>query len=271
MNSLKYRVIRSYWLIVILGISLTGCDFSDKKGNPGDILHAPPYASLTDSISRFPDEPRLYAERALRLSQNDLHELATADYKKAWELNPVEGMALEYVNNLMLVNKPGEAIGLLNDCIKKWPQSIDLRRRLSEIYEQIGQHARAVAQYDEMLQTDSTNFEAWYNKAILLSRLRDTAGAIAALERSYAAQPIYYNGITLAGFYAKQLNPKTPALCDELPISSRDFTIPTPKNTTRPMPCSMNASGATGVLPTHMWRKLLFCTKRNNTMKRSTY
>jgi len=216
MNSLKYRVIRSYWLIVILGISLTGCDFSDKKGNPGDILHAPPYASLTDSISRFPDEPRLYAERALRLSQNDLHELATADYKKAWELNPVEGMALEYVNNLMLVNKPGEAIGLLNDCIKKWPQSIDLRRRLSEIYEQIGQHARAVAQYDEMLQTDSTNFEAWYNKAILLSRLRDTAGAIAALERSYAAQPIYYNGITLAGFYAKQLNPKTPALCDEL-------------------------------------------------------
>lgn len=216
MNSLKYRVIRRYWLMVALGISLNSCDFSDKKGNPDNILNTPPYAGLTDSIGQFPNEPRLYAERGLRLSQNNHHELASADYKKAWELDPVEPMALEYVSNLMLVNKPREAIDLLRECINKWPENIDLRRRLSEIYEQTGQHARAIAQYDEILQTDSLNFEAWYNKAILLTRLRDTAGAIAALERSYEAQPIYYNGITLAGFYAKELNPKTPALCDEL-------------------------------------------------------
>jgi tetratricopeptide (TPR) repeat protein len=125
-------------------------------------------------------------------------------------------MALEYVNNLMLVNKPREAIALLKQCIDKWPQSVDVRRRLSEIYEQVGQQSRAIALYDEILQHDSLNFEAWYNKGILLSRLRDTAGAIDALEHSYAAQPIYYNGITLAGFYATKRNPKTPALCDQL-------------------------------------------------------
>jgi tetratricopeptide (TPR) repeat protein len=213
----QYRVIRRYWLIVALGLFLNSCDFSDKKGNdPEKILHSPPYAGLTDSIAQFPNDARLYAARGLRLSQNDHHEMATPDYKKAWELNQVEGMAQEYVNNLLLVNKPREAITLLRECITKWPQSIDLRRRLSEIYEQVGQHARAIALYDEILGHDSLNFEAWYNKGILLSRLKDTAGAIDALERSYAAQPIYYNGITLAGFYATKRNPKTTKLCDEL-------------------------------------------------------
>lgn len=217
MNHAKFSVIRRYWYLVALCFFLIGCDFSDKKGNgPDQLLNSVPYKGLTDSIRKFPDTARLYAQRGLLLSQNDHHELATSDYKKAWELNPVEPMALEYVSNLMLVNKPREAIAFLKECIATWPQSTELNRRLSEIYEQTGQHSRAIAQYDEILATDSTNFEAWYNKAILLSRLKDTAGAIAALERSYAEQPVYYNGITLAGFYATMRNPKTPALCDEL-------------------------------------------------------
>lgn len=213
---LNARVIRRYWLVMAL-FAMYGCDFSDKKEtSPDKLLSAAPYAGLTDSIGRFPNDPRLYAQRGLLLSQNDHHELATADYKKAWDLDPVEPMAIEYVNNLMLVNKPREAIAFLKECIANWPQSVDLHRRLSEIYEQTGQHSKAISLYDEILQTDSLNFEAWYNKGILLSRLKDTAGAIDALERSYAAQPVYYNGITLAGFYATMRNPKTPALCDEL-------------------------------------------------------
>src|SRR5688500_212953 len=113
-----------HWYIVPLAFLLYSCDFSDKKGkSPENILQSPPYAGLTDSIGRFPDSVRLYAERGLLLSQNDHHELATADYKKAWELNPIEPIALEYVNNLMLVNKPREAIALLRECIATWPGS----------------------------------------------------------------------------------------------------------------------------------------------------
>ncbi len=227
MNNLKFRLLQRYWYVMIMGLLFTSCDFSEKKVNKRELaLNSKAYQELTDSINKFPNEPRLYAERALFLSQNDLHEEATADYKKNWDLNPVEGAAHEYVNNLMLINKPREAIDFLKQCIATWPNSVDLRRRLSEIYEQVGQHARALSQYDEILQNDSLNFEAWYNKGILLSRLRDTAGAIHALERSYAAAPIYYNGITLAGFYATTLNPKTPALCDELINKDQTGALP---------------------------------------------
>ena len=67
--------------------------------------------------------------------------------------------------------------------------SSNLHRRLSEIYEQINEPTRALAQYDELLAHDSLNFEAWYNKGILLSRLRDTAGGGAAVGPGGGGKP----------------------------------------------------------------------------------
>ena len=159
MNIMKFRLFRASCYVLIGSLLFTGCDFSDKKADSADkVLRSPRYLSLSDSIKQFPNEAMLYAERGLLLSQHDNHELATADYKEPWELDPSEGMANEYVNNLMLVNKPREAIDFLKECIANWPESTELHRRLSEIYEQIGQHARALQQYDDLLQQDSANF-----------------------------------------------------------------------------------------------------------------
>lgn len=204
---------------VLMGLLclLVACDFSDtKKTSAEAILQSPPFATVTDSIRRFPSDATLFARRALLLSQHDHHELATSDYLRAYELQPEEPMALQYVNNLLLVNRHRDAISFLKQCLQTWPGNIDMHRRLSEIYEQTGQTAKAVQQYDELLRHDSLDFEAWYNKGILLSQLKDTAGAIQALERSFAIQPVYFNGATLAGYYAHALDPRTPALCDQL-------------------------------------------------------
>jgi tetratricopeptide (TPR) repeat protein len=180
------------------------------------VLSSPPYAGLTDSIKKFPQNQQLYLERALLLSQNDRHELATPDYKKAWELKPDEHIALQYVSNLMLVNRPDEAVNLLKAGIAKWPANPDLHRRLSEIYTQMGEVKKAIDQYDEWAQQDSTNFEVWYEKGVMLAQLKDTPAAITALEHSYRIAPINYNGLALASLYAATLNPKVITLCDNL-------------------------------------------------------
>jgi tetratricopeptide (TPR) repeat protein len=188
----------------------------NDKESAEKILSVPPYAGLTDSIKQFPQNQDLYMQRAVLLSQNNKHELAMADYKKAWDLKPELHIAMQYVSNLMLVNRPEEAVKLLKESIAKWPGNPDLHRRLSEIYTQMGDTKKAISQYDEWAQQDSLNFEVWYEKGVLLARLKDTPAAIQALEKSYKVQPINYNGLALASLYAASLNPKVITLCDEL-------------------------------------------------------
>jgi tetratricopeptide (TPR) repeat protein len=189
---------------------------TDGKESAEKVLSAPPYAGLTDSIKQFPQNQDLYMQRAVLLSQNNRHELAMDDYKKAWELKPEQHIAMQYVSNLMLVNRPEDAVKILKESIAKWPGNPDLHRRLSEIYAQIGDNQKAIAQYDEWAQQDSLNFEVWYEKGVLLAQLKDTPASIQSLEKSYRLQPINYNGLALASLYAATLNPKVITICDEL-------------------------------------------------------
>ncbi len=199
----------------LLGLLIAGCG-QDDSGKTGSILLKPPYAGLTDSIEAAPQNADLYLARAVRLSQNDQHELATGDYKKAWELAPAEGTALQYISNLMLVDEPAMAVELLRSCIEKYPANPAFRRRLSEVYAQVGEDEAALEQYNQLLAKDSLNFETWYEKGILLVQLKDTPAAIQSMERSYSLQPVNYTGLALANLYAATKNPKALALCDAL-------------------------------------------------------
>lgn len=205
----------------MLGILIAGCDQGNTEKTE-QLLLKPPYAGLTDSIKAAPQNADLYLARAVRLSQNNQHELATNDYKKAWELAPAEGTALQYISNLMLVDEPAAAVKLLKECIEKYPANPAFRRRLSEVYAQVGANEEALDQYNELLAKDSLDFETWYEKGTLLVQLKDTPAAIQAMERSYELQPINYTGLSLANLYANTKNPNALPLCDAL--IARDTT-----------------------------------------------
>jgi tetratricopeptide (TPR) repeat protein len=204
-------------LYCIIGWWIAGCN-SKPENTPEAILSRPPYTGITDSIRNAPQNAELYLVRGLRLSQHDQHELAGADYKKAWELQPSEGTALQYISNLLLTNKPAAAVDLLNTCMEKYPANTEFQRRLGEVYAQVGAGEKALEQYDLLLAKDSSDFEAWLEKGVLLAQLADTPAATAALERSYALQPLSYNGKTLAELYSEAGNVKVLALCDTLVV-----------------------------------------------------
>jgi tetratricopeptide (TPR) repeat protein len=180
------------------------------------ILHNPPYAGITDSIEKFPDDPALYLQRALLLSQNNRHEIATADYKKSWELKPDPNTALDYISNLLTTDRVNDAVAMLEHGIKQYPDNPEFSRRLSEVYFHMGKNRQALEQYNQILEKDSTDFEIWYDKGILLAQMKDTAGAIGALERSFSLQPINYSGLALATLYVSAKNPRALEICDFL-------------------------------------------------------
>lgn len=218
---MKKKPFFASFLFIVSAFLFSQCTGGDTP-SASAILSKPPYKSLTDSIRDFPDKVELYLSRGLLLSQNNQHQLANPDYLKAWQLQPSEGVALEYASNLLLINKADDAILFLKDCQVKFPATLEFSRRLSEVYAGMGRRKEALAEYEKMIAQDSLDFMAWYEKGLLLQRLEDTAAAISALERSYRIQPLNYSGLALANLYSYQKNPKLLAICDD--ILSRDST-----------------------------------------------
>jgi tetratricopeptide (TPR) repeat protein len=204
-------------------IIIMACGEQDKRANrSSSILESPRLAGITDSIKRFPDNPELYLRRALMLSHMNKHEIATPDYRKAWEMTGDEYVALDLASNLILSQKLPEAVKILEECIKKFPENTEFSRRLAEIHLQEGNFSQAIAEYEKITAKDSSNFEAWYDKGSLYLKMKDTVNAVKALEKSFALMPINYSGMALAEIYAAQKNSRVLDICDI--ILSRDTT-----------------------------------------------
>src|SRR5690349_15368975 len=123
---------------MLAGLLSCGSDDNDETVKKENILNAAPFSGITDSIDDSPDDPELFLRRATLLSQNNLHPLATDDYKKAWELTQDENIALMYASNLLLTDSVQKAEDLLKDCEVKFPESTEFNRRLAELYAERG-------------------------------------------------------------------------------------------------------------------------------------
>ncbi len=203
-------------VLAVVFIVFQACGGDNRKKDPAAILHRPPFAGITDSIEQSPNDPALYLRRAQLLSQNNYLAQATPDYKKAWELTKDESVELEYISNLLLTDQANVGVALLREGTVKHADNTEFNRRLGELYLQRNQPDSAIRQFDLIIAKDSSNFEAWYDKGNLLAALKDTNGAIACLERSFALMPIKYSGLVLAQIYAAKKNPRALSICDRL-------------------------------------------------------
>lgn len=204
---------------IALGVLFTtGCKSHEhtKEEEEQAILHRPLFAPLTDSLLQHQgsDEAGLYLRRAELLSRNDLHELAAKDYQRSWEERPDELTGLRYGSTLTIIGQTKKAIQLLQDCRKRFPSNAAFPGMLAELYQQSGRMKDAVGIYDSMLQADSLDFEAWYEKGMLQEKNNDTAGALLSLGKAYKIQPVNTYALELAHLYAETRNAAALPLCD---------------------------------------------------------
>jgi len=210
---------RTYiFLISILFFSVFGCNDSANRNNDEepDILKSPSFVTINDSIRQFPRNAALYLQRAKMLSQNNANDIAYKDYKKSWELNPTRETGLLYASNLSIVGKLAQKLDLLQDCLQKFPSDPEFSRMIGETYIESGKTGAAMELYDNFLKKDSLNFEAWYEKGLLLEQLKDTVHAIAAFKKAYSIQPVNTYALELAHLYAETRNSTALKICDEV-------------------------------------------------------
>ncbi|PWT70978.1 MAG: hypothetical protein C5B59_19025 [Bacteroidetes bacterium] len=207
----------SYFLIAPVVLILAGCDGSGGQHEAIDpVLSNPIFKGINDSIRKFPNDPELYLRRAKMLSLNNAHEIANADYRKSWDLQPTKETGLLFASNLSILDKPDERTEFLKLAEKKFPGDPEFNRLLGESYIESGDDKAALEIYDNLLKKDSLDFESWYEKGRVLAQLKDTASAIAALKKAYSLQPVNTYALELAHLYAEMKNPIALRICDEV-------------------------------------------------------
>ncbi len=193
---------------------LGACGNGPRVSPESPVEMNPAYASLNDSINLFPKDASLYLRRATRLSLANAHELAYDDFKKDWSLQPSVETGLPYAANLQILGKHAERLILLKACATQFPANQQLQRLLADAYSGTGNRDLALKQYHEILKRDPEDFESWYEQALLLEQLKDTAGAINSLQKAYALQGVATYGLELAHLYAEQKNAKALEICN---------------------------------------------------------
>ena len=221
---MKRVILLSGCIALLLG--MTACNMIEKEERETDrkvILNLPPFDSIGDSIRNDPENAGLLLERAVRLSQHTHHDLASEDYKKAWELTKDEQILMAYISNVLLVGDFSLAVDLLKEGQNQFDHNPEFSRRLGEVYMKLDRPQLALKEYDHILQRDSSDFEVWFERGMLLSKMNDTANAIRSLERSYESMPIAYTGLALANLYVSVKDSRALDICDA--ILNRDSSI----------------------------------------------
>jgi tetratricopeptide (TPR) repeat protein len=214
MSFLKYPL----HVICVLLLITTACTSKNSHSETADstVEANPAYKNLNDSLRKFPTDVTLYLRRANRLSQENAHELAYADFQKAWTIQPLLEIALPFAANLQILGKHSERLSLLESMNHQFPANPQVGRLLAEAYTSSGSPAKALNIYNHMIAKDSMDTETLYEQALLLEQFKDTGQAIRALQKAYAAQGVDTYGLELAHLYAEQKNSLALEICNDI-------------------------------------------------------
>ncbi|HEV3222415.1 MAG TPA: tetratricopeptide repeat protein [Puia sp.] len=203
-------------LLVVLTLEIVKCKNKNSHSESQDslILNDPAFKNINDSINKFPGDASIFLRRAIRLTQQNAHELAYSDFQKAWSLQPSLEIALPFAANLEILGRLGERLSLLESLNRQFPSNTQIGRLLADTYAVSGRSDQALMIYNGMIAKDSMDPETYYEKAMLLETLKDTIHAIKALQKAYSFQGVDTYGLELANLYAEQKNPKALEICD---------------------------------------------------------
>ncbi len=141
-------------------------------------------------LTKEPDNAQLRTVRGgLRALQGDL-EGAMEDAQAAVKAAPNDEVAIAFLAAQYTRQKLLEdAMLVLNDGIKKLPNSVDLRVILANLLFQTDHKAEALAQLQTVAKAHKTELVHWQRVAQLQLLMKDTDGAIASLREAVAGAP----------------------------------------------------------------------------------
>ncbi len=118
--------------VTICMIFIIRCGDKKTASRFDELLAQAPYARVTDSIKKFPENDELYFRRAVLLNTSNLPEAALADFKMAWAVNKKEKYALG-ISTILSDTKNEGAVRFIKEAMAELPKSILLKIALIRV------------------------------------------------------------------------------------------------------------------------------------------
>jgi tetratricopeptide (TPR) repeat protein len=170
----------------------------------------PQIADLSMQIKGNPQNPGLYYARANEYLDFGNLKYALEDYKKAYQLDSNNAThALGLSDCLFELNNADGAISVLQDYLKNDPENIDILLNLGIDYYLLPkpQYQKAIDAFNQVLEIDIQNSDAYFYKGMAYKETGDTAKAISNFQTAIESDPDYYDGYMQLGLlYAAQGN-----------------------------------------------------------------
>lgn len=175
---------------------LIACGGEDKPAQTTlPITQAPPpvnqqIGQLDEMINQQPDNPDLYAKRALAYYENEGYDEAIQDLQRAltYDSTNVEYLHL-LADTYMDYYKSRDAIETMQKAEKLYPDRIPTLLKLSEFYFITQQHREAARTVEKVMEKDGQNAEGYFMMGRILEETGDKDRAISAYQSAVENDP----------------------------------------------------------------------------------
>jgi len=169
----------------------------------------PTIDGLTDKIAEAPENPNLYAERAVAFYENDAFDSAIDDLQTALSYDSTNVDYLHLLADVYLdYYKSRLALETMEKAAELHPENIPTLLKLSEFQLILTRYEETLQTLDRIAKIDPQNEEAFFMLGMTFKEIGDTARAINSFQEAVEIEPRLEDGwLNLGQLFAAQDNP----------------------------------------------------------------
>ena len=149
---------------------------------------------LMNILEKYPNSYYLHKQLAIIYEETENIDIAVDEYMRASEINKLDyNLPLKTATLLKSITRNEEAVRILNELLKRKPESYEASCLLGDILYEQENYKEAVNVYLQALNYNPDNYELYYNLGMVYTRLNDFQSAKEYYEKAAELHSLLYH------------------------------------------------------------------------------
>lgn len=194
------------WIYSLALLALVSCGQGEEttsvvQDQPEVVMVKTPMDSINEVLSMSPNDIEALLVRAKLYVDEANLPYALADAKTAMDIDSThEGAMITWGELNVLANQTRISRDVWLKCANRYPENVEVRVKLAELYAIVFEYDKAMARVDEAIALDDSYAPAFYLKGLIVrDHEQDTTGALAYIQHAIDLDPEYLQALEMAG------------------------------------------------------------------------